>query len=85
LVITLIVNLKWKISAHMIGLGGVTGAITAISQKFSIDLLFVLLLLIFISGIVGWARLYLYAHKPSQVYTGFVVGFLCLFLLIIFI
>jgi membrane-associated phospholipid phosphatase len=35
----------------------------------------IIVALIIISGLVGFARLQLQAHNPAQVYTGFIVGF----------
>ena len=40
--ITLIINFKWKISAHAIGVGGIAGAILGISYRLNIDLQFIL-------------------------------------------
>jgi len=33
-IITLLINLRWKISAHMVGIGGVLGAVIGISERF---------------------------------------------------
>lgn len=81
-VICLIINLVWKISAHMVGIGGLLGAIMGISLRFKTDMFLFIVLLIFISGLVAASRLRLNAHSPMQVLSGFTVGFLSEFLLI---
>ena len=68
------VLLKWKISAHMAGIGGVIGAIIAFSIKLSANMVFMLMLFLLIAGFLGYARLRLKAHTPWQVYTGFAIG-----------
>ncbi len=73
-IIALLINFFYKISIHMLALGGMFGSLTGISFIFLIDLPILLILIIFISGITGYARLRLGHHKPSQVYTGFLSG-----------
>jgi membrane-associated phospholipid phosphatase len=81
-VICLIINLIWKISAHMVGIGGLLGAIIGISMRFKTDMLLFIILLILITGLVASARLRLNAHNPMQVLAGFATGFSSEFLLI---
>jgi membrane-associated phospholipid phosphatase len=66
----------WKISAHMVGWGGLVGLISSLSIRFETDLMLFLILSILAAGIVAYSRLRLNAHKPLQVYTGFFVGYL---------
>lgn len=75
IVLTLLINTKWKISAHTVGIGGVAGVILGVIYRFQIDLEFIFFITILIAGLVGYARLRLNAHTPSQVYTGFLMGF----------
>lgn len=83
--VTLLITLKWKISAHMIGLGGIVALIVAISLFFHSNLMIYLIAFIILSGITGTARLLLNSHSPAQVYTGFAVGFfVMIFTLFIF-
>ncbi len=82
--ITTFINFKWKISAHAIGVGGVAGAILGIEYRLQLDFHLLLILAILIAGIIGFARLKLNAHTPSQVYSGFLLGFLVELLLLIF-
>lgn len=82
---TLLINLFWKISAHMVGIGGLLGLIMGISFRYSLDFLALICILFFIAGLIGYARLYLSSHKPAQVYSGFLLGFLSLFFLVVLI
>ncbi|MBE9480240.1 MAG: hypothetical protein IMY69_00935 [Bacteroidetes bacterium] len=85
IIITLIINFFWKISIHMIGIGGMLGTLIGLSFLWMIDIPFLIILLILCSGITGFARLKLNAHNPVQVYTGFVIGtsFMLLLFLVI--
>ena len=74
LLIAHLVTLKWKISAHMIGIGGLTGVMIGLSQRFSIDHFWIILFLILTSGLIGFARLKIKAHTYQQVYAGFILG-----------
>ena len=74
LVTSLLINYKFKISAHMVGVGGVVGVLFGMIYRLQIELLYPILLMLFIAGIIGYARLKLKAHSPTQVYFGFVVG-----------
>lgn len=75
--VAFIINFFWKISIHAIGIGGIIGMLTGISQKINAEVLSFLFLSIFTAGIIGFARLKLNAHSPVQVYAGYIVGFCC--------
>lgn len=83
-IIALIINLRWKISIHMIGIGGIIGAMCGLSYRLMIDLRFEISLLILCAGAVGYARLKLKAHHPSQVYAGFLLGVLSELILLLY-
>ncbi|KPK87532.1 MAG: hypothetical protein AMS27_02215 [Bacteroides sp. SM23_62_1] len=70
-----IITSKWKISAHMIGNGGITGLITYLIFYLQINLEIYLIIIIVVAGLTGAARMILDAHKPSEIYSGFIVGF----------
>ncbi len=70
----LLINLFWKISAHMAGIGGLIGMMIGISFRLQIDLHLILVLLFLIAGLVGFARLKLSAHSSAEVYAGFLLG-----------
>ncbi len=77
ILLTALVNMRYKISAHMVGLGGLLGMIISLNILLRYDMLQFLLIGILISGIVASARLILDEHKPSQIYTGFFLGLFC--------
>jgi len=79
-----IINLKWKISAHLGGIGGLTGAVFGVCYRMAINPLPFLIVILVISALVALARMELKAHTPAQVLAGFVVGFLAVFLPCIF-
>lgn len=72
--VTLILNLFSKVSAHMVGIGGIAGAFMAISWYLYLPLESVIFTLVFLAGAIGFARLALNAHTPGQVYAGFFTG-----------
>ena len=76
LMLTLIINLFWKISAHMIGIGGITGMGFVLCHLFKNPELILISSLIFLAAIIAYARLKLDAHTPSEIYAGFIIGFL---------
>jgi len=76
ILLTAVVNLKTKISAHMVGLGGLLGVLISVSYLIKFDMVIVYIIVIIIAGIVGVARLFLEEHRPIQIYTGFALGFL---------
>jgi membrane-associated phospholipid phosphatase len=75
-----VINLKWKISAHLGGVGGLTGAVFGVCYRMAINPLMFLIVILAISALVALARMELKAHTPGQVLAGFVVGFLAVFL-----
>lgn len=76
LLLTLLINLKWKISAHTIGIGGTAGVVLGVMYRLKLDMEMVFMITLFLAGIIGFARLKLNAHSPAQVYTGFLLGFI---------
>lgn len=71
-----ILNFKWKISAHTIGLGGITALVAVTSVYMKINMMPLLLICIAASGITATSRLLLSAHSPAEIYSGFIIGFL---------
>lgn len=71
------VTFFWKMSAHMIGVGGLLAVVIVLGKEFSnFQVLYPLLLVLLLSGAVATSRLFLDAHKPNEVYAGFLTGFL---------
>jgi len=73
--LTFLVTTFWKISAHMTGVGGISGVLMAIALRNNIDLQNFLIISFLVSGFLAYARLKLNAHSPEQVYAGYGMGF----------
>ncbi|MBE0648507.1 MAG: hypothetical protein IH596_12065 [Bacteroidales bacterium] len=73
-VITVLVTLRFRISMHMIALGGVSGLFLGMSILSGGYSIFWLFGVIIISGMTGSARLKLNAHLPSEIYSGWLMG-----------
>lgn len=92
LFMSFIINIFFKVSLHAVSMGGLVGMVLIVmwlysygsfsinvpivgSSEISINL--ILILSILIAGLVGSSRLFLKAHKPIELYVGFVVGLVC--------
>jgi hypothetical protein len=82
IVITVLITFRWKVSIHMVGIGGITGLLFGLSSLFFLDLRVPIIISILVAGILGSARLRMGAHEPLQIYVGFLVGFVCEYLLL---
>ncbi|MFR9165765.1 MAG: hypothetical protein ACLVKO_05915 [Dysgonomonas sp.] len=79
-----IINLFWKISAHMMGIGGLIGTVMAVCFYIKGLNPFILFIILFIlAGCLGVSRVYLKRDTAAQVYGGFAVGFALAFLCIL--
>ena len=80
LVVITLINIRWKISAHLSGIGGLTGAIFAYAYIMCINPIGLMILMILLSGLTAFSRMELKAHTPGQTLAGFTVGFGMVFL-----
>lgn len=83
-VLTLLINIFWKISAHTVSMGGVLGILIGLQTMLLIDIMWLIVIIILISGVVGFARLRAGTHTQAQIYTGYILGFFGTFLLILY-
>ena len=72
--ISLLVNYIYKISIHMVALGGLLGTFVGFAFLLNQDIRLYLYCIIIAAGITGTSRLLLKAHSPMQIYTGFLLG-----------
>ncbi len=79
--VTLLINFKFKISLHMIGMGGLTGVFFGLAVNFQGISLWLVYLLFIISGVVAYARLVLTDHTVRQLFYGYLLGFIVFFFL----
>jgi hypothetical protein len=74
ILLTAFINLRYKISAHMVGLGGLLGVLISVSYLIQFDMTLYYIPVIITAGVVGAARLFLNEHRSSQIYAGFLLG-----------
>ena len=79
LVGVLLITLRWKISMHMAGIGGLIGGLAGLQVLFGSFSVLVLVPFVLVAGLLGTARLVASDHTPTQVYTGAVLGFASVF------
>lgn len=74
--LTLLISLRWKISAHGVGVGGAVGllALLALGGEGGVATRWWLLGSMGLAGAVLRARLVLAAHTPAQAGAGFALG-----------
>lgn len=69
------VTFFWKISLHMVGVGGLLAMLLSINLMGLGDMLNAMVAMIALAGVLASSRLYLGRHTPMQVLCGFLVGF----------
>lgn len=77
-IISIIINRWWKISAHLAGIGGVVALIyflTGSQLMLPSFPLFLIVLWTLLAGALGSARIYMGRHTLGQVLAGFANGF----------
>lgn len=84
--VNLIINFKWKISAHGAGIGGFVAILASLGHDTlpHPSVWVWVIVAIFFTGILGSARVWLGRHTPMQTIAGSIVGFLSVFLLELF-
>ncbi len=101
LFVAFFINIFSKISAHATGMGGLVAMIYITLSTFpeyasfsiplfngqilEITLSALLITVIVIAGLVGVSRLILDAHEPSDLYGGYLVGFIAQFIALKFV
>jgi len=80
-----IINYFWKISAHMLGIGGLIGGLMSVCYNVKGVNPFLLFIILFLlAGGLGTARLYLRKSTAAQIYMGFIIGFIIGFISVLF-
>ncbi|MBL7931431.1 MAG: hypothetical protein JNL60_06000 [Bacteroidia bacterium] len=74
ILLTALINLRYKISAHMVGIGGLLGGVISVASLIDFNMTVYYIVIVIVAGLVGFARLELEEHKPSQIYSGFLLG-----------
>jgi len=71
---TLLLFFKIKGSMHLMGMGCLFMYLVNLSIHFEINITIALSLLIFTTGLLATARLYLKAHSRAELFIGFCIG-----------
>lgn len=81
--INLVVNFRWKISAHAAGIAGIVAMLIQVIKEgpSSDGMVWWIVAAIITAGILGSARIWLGRHTLMQVLAGSAVGFLCVWTL----
>lgn len=79
MVLNVVINLRWKISAHLTGIGGLAGSVFAVCKLLSLNPTIFFMILVVSAGLLGSARVKLEQHTLGQVFAGFFCGFVCVF------
>jgi len=78
--IIIFINFKWKISAHVAGMGGLSGAVFGVCYRLAINPVWLFIIVLTVSAIVALSRIELKAHTPAQTLAGFSIGFVAVFI-----
>lgn len=70
----LLFNIKIKTSLHTLGIGGIIGFVMVMSYEYRLNFNSLLAGLFIIAGLIGVSRLALNAHRPKEIYIGFLLG-----------
>jgi membrane-associated phospholipid phosphatase len=84
-VVCALINVWWKISTHTAGIGGVAGALFVFSEVFHFNPTWWFCLVLLVAGVLGSSRMILRQHTLPQVVVGFLVGFVCAIISIVYL
>jgi hypothetical protein len=73
-------NAKIKTSLHTLGIGGILGFIIIMSFEYKLNYNLIIAILFVLAGLIAVSRLALKAHKPKEIYIGFLVGMISQFI-----
>lgn len=75
--VCLLLNLRWKVSTHMAGMGGMLAALFVMQDRLTIHPLGIVCFLILLTGLVGTCRMALRQHNLMQILSGVFIGVVC--------
>jgi len=79
LLVAALISYWWKISLHLMGIGGLSGFLLASATQNYFSALPLIMIVFVVAGLLASARLKNGDHKPAQVYTGYLVGLTIVF------
>lgn len=72
--VTILINFFWRLSLHSVAVGGILTLVCFMAYLFEVPVTIYLAGMVFLSGLVMFARLYNHDHEPDEVWTGFFTG-----------
>lgn len=84
LVLIIIINFKWKISAHAAGVFGLIGTVLALFQAHSFGNIVLLSIVVLLGGLAITSRLVLGVHTPAESYSGAAIGLATMYVFVYF-
>lgn len=79
LLVAALISYWWKISLHLMGIGGLSGFLLACTDHNYFSALPLIMIVFVVAGLLASARLKNGDHKPAQVYAGYLVGLTIVF------
>lgn len=76
IIVYVLFSLKIKSSIHTLSIAGLIGLICVLSYHYKQNYLSIIMVLFVVFGLIATARLKLKAHTSTEVYLGFLIGFL---------
>ena len=80
IIIFLFFFFKLKLSIHLLSLGIPTGFFLVLTEKYDQSYLLVIMIIILLAGLLASARLNLKAHSSTEVYSGYFLGIISVFI-----
>lgn len=81
--INMVINFRWKISAHAAAVAGVVAMLIRLRTEYAMSdgIMIWTIVWIMLAGLLGSARIWLGRHTVWQILAGYAVGFLAVYLL----
>lgn len=79
LLVAALISYWWKISLHLMGIGGLSGFLLASATQNYFNALPLIMIVFVVAGLLASARLKNGDHKPAQVYAGYLAGLTLVF------
>ena len=64
-------------------IGFLIGLLSALAHLYGMHVNWILMLAVLVAGLIGTARLYLKEHNSTQIYSGFMMGYIVNFGIIV--
>lgn len=85
IIFLLLISFKWKISIHMASIGAIAATFFALSFRGGVNPVYTIIIIVFVSGLIGSSRLILNKNSLLQVAAGYLLGFFVLYPVIYFL